>query len=117
MPLLEFLMGGSPKAVAKKAAQLPPALTNGCEAVEACPVADMSASGGADSADFDNGSAPLDLPLSCLQIDSSSGSMLEDTSPGSMQTNGPGHNLVRTCALCPMLRNLMEQAGTSWPNI
>ena len=117
MPLLESLLGGSPKAVAKKAAQLPAALTNGCKAIEACPVADMSTLGGADPADFANGSAPLDLPLSSLQIESSSGSMLKDTSPDSMQTNDPGHNLVRACALRPMLRNVMEQAGTPWPNV
>ena len=79
-------MGTSPtKKVAKKAAVLPAALTNGCGTVHA-PSGDLSAPAVSDTAALDIGGPTLDLPPSLYQLDPySSSSTLEEITASSVQ--------------------------------
>ena len=82
-------MGSSPtKKVAKKAAALPAALTNGCGTVQASS-GDLSAPGVCDTAALDMGGPTLDLPPSLYQLDPySSSSALEEITASSVQMGG-----------------------------
>lgn len=93
MPLFESLVGNSPKAVARKAAALPAALTNGCEAM-AAPSGDLSGANNSASAVLDQRSALTDARLSHLKAEHASARTLELSGPGSIQLEDTGSLVV-----------------------
>ena len=101
VPLLESLMSASPRAVAKRTAALPAALTIGCQAVEG-PAASLSSSQKSGAAALENGFAPptADLASPSTQPPSSS-TLSEMSTPGSMQMESLSSLAVRSaCTPC-----------------
>ena len=101
VPLLESLMSASPRAVAKRTAALPAALTIGCQAVEG-PAASLSSPQKSGAAALENGfaSPTADLASPSTQPPSSS-TLSEMSTPGSMQMESLSSLAVRpACTPC-----------------